>query len=50
VSAVFESGQTELVSRSVIDELGAVAREHRVMVSITVTPYDDDDAEPEEEQ
>jgi hypothetical protein len=48
MSAVFESGQTELLDQSVIDELGSVARRHRVMISITVTPYDDDD-EPEEE-
>jgi hypothetical protein len=45
MSTVFESGQTELVSESVIDELGAVARRHRVMISITVTPYDDESEE-----
>jgi hypothetical protein len=47
MSAVFETGQTELVSQSVIDELGQVARRHQVMISITVTPYDDTDDEDE---
>jgi hypothetical protein len=41
---VFESGQTEVISRGVLDELAEAARQHRVMISITVTPYDDDES------
>jgi len=31
----------ELVETNVLDQLAAAARKHQVMVSITVTPYED---------
>jgi len=33
----------ELLGGSTLDEIATVARKHKVMVSVTVTPYDEDD-------
>ena len=37
---VQEFGSTELISQSIIDELAAAAANNKVMISITVTPFD----------
>ena len=38
---VHEYGSTELLATTIIDDLASAAARHGVMISITVTPYDE---------